>query len=127
MAAMQRKLNYLGMDCAPSKSTFGDALNKRNEKVFDKIYFALLAYFAPLLSDSLKEGVSYEQFFAFETLFEQELSEKQAGVMKVEHIHSLYKEGKKQKTLCLRKVTYRDEKGRFRPLPHWFGFILSVI
>jgi len=32
--------------------------------------------------------------------------------MKEEHIHLSYKEDKKPKTLCLRKVTYRDEKGR---------------
>jgi IS4 transposase len=32
--------------------------------------------------------------------------------MKVERIHLKYKQNKKRKTLCLRKVTYRDEKGR---------------
>ncbi|MDR0612465.1 MAG: DUF4372 domain-containing protein, partial [Dysgonamonadaceae bacterium] len=61
MATLQGKLNYLGMNCAPAKSTFGDALNKRSEKVFEKIYFALLAYFAPILSDSRKEGISFER------------------------------------------------------------------
>jgi hypothetical protein len=217
MATLSGKLNFLGMDCAPAKSTFNDALNRRSEKVFEAIYFALLSYFAPILSDSRKEGVSFKQFFAFdsttirlfsevlkgvgrklkglgrqkggmkvhmltdvhadcakfvkmsearmhdkkflqylncltagcmivfdkaynfylqfakwtqediffvcrlkdnakyeivETLFEKELPDKQAGVMKVEHIHLQYKEDKTQKTLCLRKVTYRDEKGR---------------
>jgi hypothetical protein len=217
MATMSGKLNYLGMDCAPAKSTFNDALNRRSEKVFEAIYFALLAYFTPFLSDSRKEGVSFKRFFAFDsttirlfsevlkgvgrklkgvgkqkggmkvhmltdvhadcakfvkmsearmhdkkflqyincltagcmivfdkaynfylqfakwtqediffvcrlkdnakyevigTPFEQKLSEKQAGVMKEEHIHFKYKENKKEKTLCLRKVTYRDEKGR---------------
>ena len=217
MATMSGKLNYFGMDCAPAKSTFNDALNRRSEKVFESIYFSLLAYFTPFLSDSRKEEVSFKQFFAFdsttirlfsevlkgvgrklkgsgkqkggmqvhmltdihadcarfvkmsaarmhdkkflqyincltagcmivfdkaynfylqfakwtqegiffvcrlkdnakyevmETLFEQELTEKQAGVMKVEHIHLSCKEDKKQKMLCLRKVTYRDEKGR---------------
>jgi hypothetical protein len=217
MATMSGKLNYLGMDCAPAKSTFNDALNRRSEKVFEAIYFALLSYFAPLLSDSRKEGISFKQFFAFdsttiqlfsevlkgvgrklkgvgkqkggmkvhmltdvhadcakfvkmsearmhdkkflqylncltagcmivfdkaynfylqfaqwtqkeiffvcrlkdnakyevlETLFEQKLSEKQAGVLKEEHIHLKYKENKDEKTLCLRKVTYKDEKER---------------
>jgi len=217
MATMSGKLNYFRMDFAPAKSTFNDALNRRSEKVFEAIYFALLTYFASFLSDSRKEGVSFKQFFAFdsttirlfsevlkgvgrklkglgrqkggmkvhmltdvhadcakfvkmsdarmhdkkflqyincltagcmivfdkaynfylqfakwtkegiffvcrlkenakyeavETLFEQKLSEKQAGVMKVEHIHFQYKEDKVQKTLCLRKVTYRDEKSR---------------
>jgi hypothetical protein len=217
MATLDGKLNYLGWESAPAKSTFNDALNRRSEQVFEKIYFALLAYFAPILSDSRKEDISFKQFFAFdsttirlfsevlkgvgrklkglgkqkgglkvhmltdihadsakfvkmsearmhdkkflqyincltagcmivfdkaynwyfqfakwteadiffvcrlkdnakyevqEVLYETELSEKQAGVMKVEHIHLQYKEDKKQKTLCLRKVTYRDEKGR---------------
>ena len=217
MATMSGKLNYLGMDCAPAKSTFNDALSRRSERVFEAIYFALLSYFSPFLSDSRKEGVSFKHFFAFdsttirlfsevlkgvgrklkglgkqkggmkvhmltdvhadcakfvkmsearmhdkkflqyincltagcmivfdkaynfylqfaqwtqegiffvcrlkenakyeviETLFEQELPEKQAGVMKEERIHLSYKEDKKQQTLCLRKVTYRDEKGR---------------
>ena len=216
MAALSGKLNYLGMDCAPAKSTFNDALNRRSEQVFEKIYFALLQYFSPFLSDSRKEGVSFKQFYAFDSttirlfsevlkgvgrklkgsgrqkgglkvhmltdvhadtakfvkmsearmhdkkflqylslaagcmivfdkaynwylqfarwteegvffvcrlkdnakyevqdvIFEQQLPDKQAGVMKVEHIHLDYKEDKQQKTLCLRKVTYRDEKGR---------------
>jgi hypothetical protein len=217
MATLDGKLNYLGWESAPAKSTFNDALNRRSEQVFEKIYFALLACFAPILSDSRKEDISFKQFFAFdsttirlfsdvlkgvgrklkglgkqkgglkvhmltdihadsakfvkmsearmhdkkflqylncltagcmivfdkaynwyfqfakwteadiffvcrlkdnakyevqEVLFERELPEKQAGVMKVEHIHLQYKEDKKLKTLCLRKVTYRDEKGR---------------
>jgi hypothetical protein len=216
MSALSGKLNYLGMDCAPAQSTFNDALNKRSEKVFEKIYFALLSYFAPVLSASRKEGVSFLQFLAFDSttirlfsevlkgvgrklkgtgkqkggmkvhmltdihadcarfvkmsearmhdkkflqyltlavgcmivfdkaynyylqfakwtqegiffvcrlkdnakyevqhvIFEQSLSEKQAGVLKEEHIHLQYKEEKIPKTLCLRKVSYRDEQGR---------------
>ena len=67
MAALSGKLNYLGMDCSPAKSTFNDALNRRSEKVFEAIYFALLSHFAPVLSDSRKEGVSFKQFFAFDS------------------------------------------------------------
>jgi hypothetical protein len=219
MAALGGKLNYLGMDVSPAKSTFNDGLNNRSEAVFEKIYFALITYFSPFLSDSRKEDVPFEKFFAFdsttislfstimqgvgrnrkddgrkkgglkvhmltdihadvakfvkiseakshdknflqhlnlpkgsmtvfdkaynhyfqfakwtnegvnfvcrlkdnavyevqEVIFEQELSENQSGVMKEEHIHLKYaskKKAKKDKTLCLRKVTYRDEKGR---------------
>jgi IS4 transposase len=32
--------------------------------------------------------------------------------LKEEHIHLEYKEEKEKKTLCLRKVTYKDEKNR---------------
>jgi hypothetical protein len=34
------------------------------------------------------------------------------GITKVEHIHLSYKEDKKNKTLCLRKVNYIDPKGK---------------
>ncbi|MDR2926730.1 MAG: DUF4372 domain-containing protein [Cytophagaceae bacterium] len=43
MAALGGKLNYLGMDAAPAKSTFNDGLNRRGESVFEKIYFSLIA------------------------------------------------------------------------------------
>jgi len=219
MASLGGKLNYLCMDASPAKSTFNDGLNRRDESVFEKIYFGLIDYFSPVLSDSRKNDVRFEKFFAFdsttislfsevmkgvgrnrkddgrkkgglkvhmltdihadsatfvkiseakshdknflkhlvlpegsmivfdkaynhylqfaqwtkegvnfvcrlkdnalyqvqEVLFEQELSEKQSGVLKEEHIHLKYapkKGAKKDRTLCLRKVTYRDDKGR---------------
>jgi hypothetical protein len=219
MSAMGGKLNHLGMDCAPAKSTFGDALRDRKSEIFEKFYFALLSHFSSVLSDSRKDGVSFEHFYAFdsttvrlftevlkgvgrnckgdgkkkgglkvhmlsdvhadipkfarisearqhdknflqflilaigsmivfdkaynhywqfakwtkegiffvcrlkdnavyevqEVLSENALSDEQSGVLKEEHIHLKYaekKNGKKTKTLCLRKVTYRDEDGR---------------
>ena len=216
MAALGGKLNYLGMDSAPAKSTFNDALIHRDASVFEQFYFALLHHFSEVLSDSRKEGVSFEKFYAFDSttislfsdvlkgvgrnpkgdgkkkgglkvhmltdvhadtakfvkiseakqhdknflkhlilpqgsmiafdkaynhyfqfakwtqdgiffvcrlkdnakyevqdmMFEQTLPDGASGVMKEEHIHLKYKQNKKQKTLCLRKVTYRDEKGR---------------
>ena len=58
----------------------------------------------------LKSNAVYE---VVEEVFSQELpKDKTPGVSKEEHIHLKYKEGKIEKTLCLRKVTYRDEKGR---------------
>jgi len=38
MAALGGKLNYLGMDSAPAKSTFNDALIHRNALVFEQFY-----------------------------------------------------------------------------------------
>jgi hypothetical protein len=55
MAALGGKLNYLGMDSAVAKSTFNDGLNRRSEKVFEQIYFALIDYFSEVLSDSRKK------------------------------------------------------------------------
>jgi len=57
----------------------------------------------------LKTNALYE---SQEVLFEKTLTDKEFGVMKVEHIHLKYKDEKINKTLCLRKVTYKDEKGR---------------
>ena len=82
--------------------------------VFDKAYNWYLQfakwteegiYFVCRLKDNAKYEVQ-------DVIFEQQLSDNQSGVMKVEPVHLQYKEEKKQQTLCLCKVTYRDEKGR---------------
>jgi hypothetical protein len=53
---------------------------------------------------------------AIETLYQcpqtDEQDKKKACVLIEEHIHQSYKDAKEQKPLCLRRVTYRDEKGR---------------
>jgi len=72
MRALGGKLNYLGMDCAPAKSTAGDGLRDRDEELFRLFYFALIAYFSPFLSVSRKKkyrkkGVSFEEFYAFDS------------------------------------------------------------
>ena len=72
MRALGGKLNYLAMDCAPAPSTAGDGLRDRDEELFRLFYFALVAYFSPLLSVSRKkkcrkEGVSFEDFHAFDS------------------------------------------------------------
>jgi len=75
MRALSGKLNYLGMDCAPSKSTSGDGLRNRNEELFRLYYFELISYFRPFLSVSRKDKVSFDEFYAFDsttiTLFSQ--------------------------------------------------------
>src|SRR5690554_2785910 len=67
MRAMGGKLNYLGMDIAPSKSTAGDALRNRDNDIFKQYYFELIKYFKPLLSVSRKEKISFEKFYAFDS------------------------------------------------------------
>ena len=57
----------------------------------------------------LKSNAVYE---VIETLFVQDLLPDKAGVLKEEHIHLKYTDNKEEKQLCLRKVTYQDEKGR---------------
>jgi hypothetical protein len=70
MRALGGKLNYLDMECAPAKSTAGDALRDRNEELFRLFYFALVTHFSPFLSVSRKkkyrkDGVSFDEFYAF--------------------------------------------------------------
>lgn len=72
MRALGGKLNYLGMDSSPAKSTAGDALRDRDEELFRLFYFALIAHFSPFLSVSRKmkrrkEGVSFDAFYAFDS------------------------------------------------------------
>jgi hypothetical protein len=55
MRALGGKLNYLGMESSPAKSTAGDALRDRDEELFRLFYFALIAHFSPLLSVSRKK------------------------------------------------------------------------
>lgn len=191
MQTLQGKLNYFGMDWSPAKSTAGHGLGDRDNVLFKDFYFELTNHFKPVLSVSLIHGVSFSNFYAFdsttislfsdimkgvgcnpkndwkkkgglkvhmmidahantakyatiseakmhdknflkhlilpkgsmivfdkayyevqEVLFEKALTDQEFGVMKVEHIHLKYKENKKIKTLCLRKVTYKDDKGR---------------
>ncbi len=216
MRGLEGKLNYLGMDKSPAKSTAGDGLRCRDEAFFKEFYFILLEHFKPFLSVSRIDNTSFSKLFIFdsttirlfsdimkgvgrnpkndgkkkgglkvhmmidahsdtpefvkiseakrhdntflkdlhlaphsmivfdraynhylqfskwtkqqvnfvcrlkknavyeieETLFEKELQNDKAGVLKEEHIHLNYKDGKQNKKLCLRKVTYRDEKAR---------------
>ena len=72
MRALSGKLNYLGMDSSPAKSTAGDGLRDRDEELFRLFYFALVAHFSPFLSVSRKkkrrkEGVRFEEFYAFDS------------------------------------------------------------
>lgn len=216
MRGLAGKLNYLGMEQSPAKSTAADGLRGRSNDFFREVYFMLLEHFKPLLSASRIDNVSFSKLFIFdsstirlfsdvmkgvgrnpknegkkkgglkvhmmidahsdtpefvkiseaklhdkdflqylhlaahsmivfdraynhylqfarwtkqqinfvcrlknnavykvqETIFKQDLQDGKPGVLSEEHIHLAYKEGKQEKTLCLRKVAYQDEKGR---------------
>ena len=216
MVGLQGKLNHIGLEKAPAKSTVGDGLRDRDNEFFKDLYFMLVKHYESVLSVSHLEGISFKNFFIFDSttirlfsqimkgvgrnpkndgkkkgglkvhmlinafsntavfttiseaklhdknflhhlilpkhsmivfdraynhyfqfakwtteqinfvcrmkknavyelmnvVFEQVLNENQSGVLKEEHIHLKYKENKVEKTLCLRKVTYRDEKNR---------------
>lgn len=217
MRALDGKLNHLGMDKSPAKSTAGDGLRNRDEAFFMDVYFMLIEHFKSSLSVSHIDKVSFSKLFIFDSstirlfsdvmkgvgrnpkndgkkkgglkvhmmidahsdtpefvkiseakrhdknflqylslaahsmvvfdraynhylqfskwteqqvnfvcrlkknavymvenvMYENELQDGESGVLKDEHIHLDYKEKKENKKLCLRKVTYIDEKGRF--------------
>jgi hypothetical protein len=216
MQGLAGKLNYLGMEKSPAKSTAGDGLRGRDNEFFKDVYFMLLEHFKSVLSVSRIDNVSFAKLFIFdsstirlfsdimkgvgrnpknegkkkgglkvhmmtdahsdtpefvkiseaklhdknflqylnlaahsmivfdraynhylqfahwteqqvnfvcrlkknavyqveEELFRQELQDGESSVLLEEHVHLIYKEDNKQKTLCLRKVNYRDDKGR---------------
>lgn len=216
MLAMQGKLNHLGLNSSPAKSTAGDGLRERDNEFFKDFYFMLLKHFEPLLSVSRIDKISFDKLYIFDSttirLFSQimkgvgrnpkgegkkkgglkvhmlidahsdtptfvkiseakshdknfiqylnlpahsmivfdraynhylqfaKFTQKQInfvcrlkknavyevvqeifcqtqtdtgfGVLKEEHIHLKYTDEKQEKNLCLRKVTYRDNKGR---------------
>lgn len=216
MRGLSGKLNHLGFESSPAKSTAGDGLRERDNEFFKEVYFMLLEYFRPLLSVSRIDNVSFAKLFIFdsstirlfsdimkgvgrnpknegkkkgglkvhmmidahsdtptfvkiseakqhdknflqylhlaahsmvvfdraynhylqfakwtdqqvnfvcrlkknavynvvEQLFDQELEAGQQGILEETHIHIKYKEEGREKDLCLRKVTYRDDKGR---------------
>jgi hypothetical protein len=82
--------------------------------VFDKAYnyykqFALWTRANIYFVTRQKSNAVYE---VLQTVSEQILSDKQAGVLKEEIIQVSYKQNKEVQTLKLRRVSYQDEKGR---------------
>ncbi len=82
--------------------------------VFDKAYnhylqFAKWTEHKVNFVCRLRKNAVYE---VVEKIFDKDLPKGTSGVLSEEHIHLRYKEDRHEKTLCLRKVTYRDDKGQ---------------
>lgn len=67
MQCLQGKLNHLGMEKSPAKSTAGDALRNRSNEFFQSVYFMLLEHYKPLLSVSRIDNVSFAKLFIFDS------------------------------------------------------------
>lgn len=80
MRALGGKLNHLGLDASPAKSTAGDGLRGRDNEFFKEVYFMLLKHFEPVLSVSRKEKISFEKFYAFDSTTISLFSEVMKGV-----------------------------------------------
>jgi hypothetical protein len=56
LLAWDRRIQHLGMDVHPRRSTFADANKNRSHEVFEKIYFKLLDRYKNILPDSRRRS-----------------------------------------------------------------------
>lgn len=61
LRALGGKLNHLGLDKAPAKSTAGDGLRKRDNQFFESLYFELVKKYQTFLSDSRTYGLTFRE------------------------------------------------------------------
>lgn len=61
LRAMGGKLNHLGLEKAPAKSTACDGLRNRDNKFFEDVYFSLVRHYQSFLSDSRTFGLSFKE------------------------------------------------------------------
>lgn len=61
LRAMGGKLNHLGLDKAPAKSTACDGLRNRDNKFFEDVYFSLVRHYRSFLSDSRTFGLTFKE------------------------------------------------------------------
>ncbi len=61
LRAMGGKLNHLGMEKAPAKSTASDGLRNRDNAFFEDLYFRLVKQYQSFLSDSRTFGLTFKE------------------------------------------------------------------
>jgi len=61
LRALGGKLNHLGLEQAPAKSTACDGLRNRSSKFFEDLYFTLVKHYQSFLSDSRTFGLTFKE------------------------------------------------------------------
>jgi len=61
LRALGGKLNHLGLEKAPAKSTASDGLRNRSHKFFEEFYFSLVKKYQGFLSDSRTYGLTFKE------------------------------------------------------------------
>lgn len=61
LRALGGKLNHLGLEKAPAKSTASDGLRNRSHKFFEELYFSLVKKHQSFLSDSRTSGLTFKE------------------------------------------------------------------
>ena len=63
LRAMSGKLNHLGLEKSPAKSSAGDGLRNRKADFFEALYYTLTARYSSFLSDSQTYGLTIKELF----------------------------------------------------------------
>lgn len=63
LRAMSGKLNHLGLEKSPAKSSAGDGLRNRKSDFFEALYYSLTKQYANFLSDSQTYGLTIKELF----------------------------------------------------------------
>jgi hypothetical protein len=61
LRGLKGKLNHLGLDKAPAKSTASDGLRNRSHEFFEDLYFSLVKKYQSFLSDSRTFGLTFKE------------------------------------------------------------------
>lgn len=61
LRAISRKLNLLGIEKSPAKSTACDGMRNRDIKFFEDVYFSLVHHYQSFLSDSRTFGLTFKE------------------------------------------------------------------
>ncbi len=67
MLACEGKLNYLGIDYFPKRSTLSDANSRRSHQVFEDIYYVLFKMYGHVLSDSSRYKAFMKKLFVVDS------------------------------------------------------------
>ena len=67
LRALGGKLNHLGLEKAPAKSTASDGLRNRDNSFFESVYFALVNHYKSFLSDSRTFGLTFKEILLIDS------------------------------------------------------------
>ena len=67
LRAMGGKLNHLGLEKAPAKSTACDGMRNRDNKFFEDVYFSLVRHYQSFLSDSRTYGLTFKEILLIDS------------------------------------------------------------
>lgn len=80
LRALGGKLNHLGLEKAPSKSTASDGLRNRDHRFFEDLYFTLVERYKSFLSDSRTFGMTFKEVLLIDSTTIRLFSEILKGV-----------------------------------------------